>query len=242
MNLNLKIQLSQQKKKKLNSHYSKVVRETDDLLTGLACNVLSNNVVYALERRVENALMVIVENNANSHNQLERMKRLKNKSDNYKLIYASQLGNDTENLLNLNEEMIASINKEIERIKFVLQKTKASTYLPEYIINIEVLTLTTVQVRLRVESLVFKAERAQSIGNNGTAKEFLASAFKLLSTDNIDAEYKGKAISKIDIIKARVDIELYTLPVSTPTKEAKDEADWDQIFGRSSKKYYPMYK
>lgn len=230
------------KEKKLNSHYSKVVRETDDLLTGFASKALSDNVIYALERRIENALMVIAESNANSHNQLERLKRLKKKLDKYTVIHANQLDIDTASLLNLSEWAIPRVNKEIERVKFVLQKTKASTYLPEYVVQREVLRLKTVQVTLTVENLTVKAERAESLGNNGSAKEFLATALKVLCSDNIDGVYKAKVITQIDVIKARLDKELYKRPISAPSKEAKDEAEWDQIFGRGSKKYYPMYK
>ena len=235
-----KIKKQDRKTKELINYYKKVISDTDKAFINKLRHVLSPNVQYGLNKIIENALQMVVDNSMCSPFYYQRLIDLKKKNKQYTPIVSNS---QDINLINIkggdrifNMSLVAQINK----LRKVLHNPVIRANLSNTIISSELKALDYLQLRISVENRLDKVIRAIDIGNNGFARECLLKVKSVISKPNVDEVYKSKKLHQIASLEDQINNALYfTKKIKTRLEIQKDE-EWEQVF-RRHKQYIPLH-
>ncbi|MBD1582884.1 hypothetical protein [Pseudoalteromonas sp. S16_S37] len=210
----------------------KIIEESEDIIVN-SCNIpMSELILRVLQRRVYDALCVMVELSPSNKELKNRLKEAKERL-NSQLDPESQI--DTLSLPDADKQLIALVQG-IKRLRHVIRSEHSKGKVDTQLFVAEDRRLEKLQLRINVESQIKRGVSARAANMVGSARQYFEKAFATINgvtyTDDYVAEKKAQLQTYLDEIST----ELKASNASAVKKKKEQEKDdLDVLFAPKKK-------
>lgn len=221
-------------------HNLSIIKEIDGILCSAVRFVISDNVSYAIDKRLEKALVEVVKNKSISVLYLFRLKELRRRL----LRYSPQMTESSIKNLNIkcnSPTYNKAFSKNLEKVKSILSSDTSRRSISMDILMFEQSDLTLLQVKIAVENLINKSYNAIDIGKFGTSRDLVEKAKHVLNTKSINTPYANTKLVQLNNLTDKINGHLYKKIDPITAEEKRKNEEWDIVFQRAGKRYIPLY-
>lgn len=208
----------------------KIIEDTEEILLNSAHIPISQNTRLILQRRVYDALTVMVELNPNS-------KELKNRL----LAAKEQLKNNealpTESLsLPDNDKQLISLVQGIKKLRSVLRSEHSKGKVDTQVFMHEDKNLEKLQLKINIDSLIKRGIAAKNANMVGSARQYFEKAYATISALNYSDDYVTSKRTQLEDYLSEISSELKASNATSRKKKADAEKDdLDVLFAPKKK-------
>ena len=208
-----------------------VIEETEEALINNANIPLSENVIRVLQRRIFEALKVMVTNSPNS-------KPLKSRLDEVKEQLSKPVeGNKSENIsLPSNDKLLVLLIQGIKKLRVILRSEHNKGRVDTQIFTTEDKILEKLQLKINIESQIKRGLSARSANMIGSARQYFEKAYATLSAVPYSDEYTTSKRQEVEGYLEAISVELKASNASALKKKSEQEQDdLDVLFAPKKK-------
>lgn len=208
----------------------KIIEDTEEILLNSTHIPISQNTRLILQRRVYDALTVMVELNPNS-------KELKNRL----LAAKEQLKNNealpTESLsLPDNDKQLISLVQGIKKLRSVLRSEHSKGKVDTQVFMHEDKNLEKLQLKINIDSLIKRGIAAKNANMVGSARQYFEKAYATISALNYSDDYVTSKRTQLEDYLSEISSELKASNATSRKKKADAEKDdLDVLFAPKKK-------
>ncbi|NOU50912.1 hypothetical protein HG263_10255 [Pseudoalteromonas sp. JBTF-M23] len=210
----------------------KIIEESEDIIVN-SCNIpMSELILRVLQRRVYDALCIMVELSPSN-------KELKNRLNEAKERLNSQLDPesqaDTLSLPDADKQLIALVQG-IKRLRHVIRSEHSKGKVDTQLFVAEDRRLEKLQLRINVESQIKRGVSARAANMVGSARQYFEKAFATLNAVTYTDEYVAEKKAQVQAYLEEISTELKASNASAVKKKKEQEQDdLDVLFAPKKK-------
>lgn len=223
-------QKQEQDKRAQSTKFKAIIDESDELVQKLSAMPPNNVLVSILKRRCLNAAKSMLQVSPGSKSVKQRVKeleaQLKASSE-----QSSSNSADENFVLPENEKQLVSILQTIKKLRLMLKSEQSKGILDEKTYSQQDLRLDAMQLKIGVESLLGRGQKAYSNDMLGSARQYFEKALQTLSNHPRPSEYTKAKKEQINNKLEEITKALANTNAQDAAKKAKDEeSDLDTLF------------
>ncbi|BBN81213.1 hypothetical protein PA25_11980 [Pseudoalteromonas sp. A25] len=210
----------------------KIIEESEDIIVN-SCNIpMSELVTRVLQRRVYDALCVMVELSPTN-------KELKNRLNDAKERLNTQLDPDAQadslNLPEADKQLIALVQG-IKRLRHVIRSEHSKGKVDTQLFVAEDRRLEKLQLRINVESQIKRGVSARTANMVGSARQYFEKAYATINAVTYSDEYVTERKAQLEAYLEEISTELKASNASSVKKKKEQEQDdLDVLFAPKKK-------
>jgi len=229
-------QKQEQERRAQSAKFKAIVDESDELIANLGSLPPSPVLVTILNRRSLNAAKSIMQLSPGSKPAKQRVQeleaQLKASSE-----QASNGSSDENFVLPDNEQQLVGILQTIKKLRAMLKSEQAKGTLDAQTFSQQDIRLDGMQLKIGVESLVSRGEKAYSKEMLGSARQYFEKALQTLSNTAHPSEYTRTKKEQIEDQLEEITKTLANTNKEDAEKKAKDEEDDLDLLFQPKKKW-----
>ncbi|MFC3032357.1 hypothetical protein ACFOEE_07490 [Pseudoalteromonas fenneropenaei] len=209
----------------------KIIEESEDVILN-ACNIpMSDTIIRIIQRRVCDALAVMVELSPTSRELKNRLHESKER------INANIENADAERLVMPdNDKQIVALVQGIKKLRQVLRSEHSKGKIDTQVFVSEDKKLEKLQLRINVESQIKRGRSARAANMIGSARQYFEKAYATICTVTYSDEYVTEKKQELEKLLEEISTELKASNASSVKKRAeKERDDLDVLFAPKKK-------
>ena len=229
-------QKQEQEKRAQSAKFKAIMDESDDLIQRLSAMPPSPVLVNILNKRSLNAAKSMQQLSPDSKLIKQRVQELEAKLK----VSSEQASTQTaeENfVLPDNEQQLVSILQAIKKLRIMLRSEQSKGSLDPQSFSKQDLRLDAMQLKIGVESLLGRGQKAYDKEMLGSARQYFEKALQTLKSHPNQSEYTRTKKEQIEDQLAEITKALATTNAKDAAKKAKDEEDDLDVLFQPKKKW-----
>ncbi|MFT5757296.1 MAG: hypothetical protein ACI9LM_002025 [Alteromonadaceae bacterium] len=222
----------EQEKRALAAKQKAIVEETEELIVQLG-NLPPNPFIYnILNKRSMNAAKEMSKILPESKPIKKRFQDMKTRFDASEEMLKNQAGLPEETfILPENEQQLVGILQCIKKLRFMLKSERTKGALDPQTFSQQDKRLDAIQLKIGVESLAKRGNKAYSNEMLGSARQYFEKALQTLTEHGSQTEYTQSKRAEIEQTLGEITTALQSTNAADAAKKAKDEEnDLDMLF------------
>ena len=220
----------EQEKRAQSAKYKAIIDESEQLLFNLANLPQSPVLIDILNRRSLNAAKAILNISSSSKPAKKKVQELEAALTASKNSTQNQSGDESFALPD-DEKQLVGILQSIKKLRAMLRAEQSKGVLDTQIFSQQDLRLDGMQLRIGIESLVNRGNKASEKDMLGSARQYFEKALQTLAKHPNQTEYTKAKYSEVESQLAEITEALKTTNAQDAAKKAKDEEDdLDMLF------------
>ncbi|MFC0117067.1 hypothetical protein ACFFK7_03920 [Pseudoalteromonas xiamenensis] len=209
----------------------KVIEESEDVILNASNIPMSETIVRIIQRRVHDALAVMVELSPTSRELKNRLHESKER------ISSSIDGADAERLVMPdNDKQIIALVQGIKKLRQILRSEHSKGKVDTQVFVMEDKRLEKLQLRINVESQIKRGRSARAANMVGSARQYFEKAYATICSVTYNDEYVSEKRAELEKYLEEISIELKASNASSVKKKAEQERDdLDVLFAPKKK-------
>lgn len=220
----------EQEKRAKSAKFKAIIDESEELIVNLSHLPPSPALVNILNRRSLNAAKSMLQINPGSKPTKQKVQEYEAKLNDAK---GAEAGLNSEEVFNLpdNEQQLVSILQTIKKLRAMLKSEQSKGKLDTQLFSQQDLRLDAMQLRIGVESIVSRGQKAYAKEMLGSARQYFEKALQMLTSHPNQSEYTRTKRSEIEDQLEEITTALKVTNAKDAAKKAKDqEDDLDMLF------------
>lgn len=211
-----------------------IIDETENVLTAVDNIPVTQRLVYILQQRIFNALRVINELNPG---QVEIRQRIKESEERIKTININQDAPSQESFnLPDNDKLIIQYIQAIKKFRILLRSEHSKGKVDPQIFTSEDRRLSSLQLKVNVETLARRASSAMKTNMLGSARQYYEKAIAALSAQSQPDEYARARKVELETELKAIQDNLRNANAEDRAKRREEERDeLDELFAPKKK-------
>ncbi|WMN60379.1 hypothetical protein [Pseudoalteromonas xiamenensis] len=209
----------------------KVIEESEDVILNASNIPMSETIVRIIQRRVHDALAVMVELSPTSRELKNRLHESKER------ISSSIDGADAERLVMPdNDKQIIALVQGIKKLRQILRSEHSKGKVDTQVFVMEDKRLEKLQLRINVESQIKRGRSARAANMVGSARQYFEKAYATICSVTYNDEYVSEKRAELEKYLEEISVELKASNASSVKKKAEQERDdLDVLFAPKKK-------
>ncbi|WP_462164113.1 hypothetical protein [Pseudoalteromonas xiamenensis] len=209
----------------------KVIEESEDVILNASNIPMSETIVRIIQRRVHDALAVMVELSPTSRELKNRLHESKER------ISSSIDGADAERLVMPdNDKQIIALVQGIKKLRQILRSEHSKGKVDTQVFVMEDKRLEKLQLRINVESQIKRGRSARAANMVGSARQYFEKAYATICSVTYNDEYVSEKRTELEKYLEEISVELKASNASSVKKKAEQERDdLDVLFAPKKK-------
>ena len=230
-------QKQEQEKRAQSAKFKAIMDESDDLIQRLSAMPPSPVLVNILNKRSLNAAKSMQQLSPNSKLVKQRVQELDAQLKASSEHASTQTAEEENFVLPDNEQQLVSILQAIKKLRIMLRSEQSKGALDPQSFSKQDLRLDAMQLKIGVESLLGRGQKAYDKEMLGSARQYFEKALQTLKSHPNQSEYTSTKKEQIEDQLAEITKALATTNAKDAAKKAKDEEDDLDVLFQPKKKW-----
>jgi len=226
----------EQEKRAQSAKYKAIIDESEELIVNLSHLPPSPKLVEILNRRSFNAAKAMLQISPGSKPIKQKIQELQNSLEASNNAPANQTSEDTF-ILPDSEQQLVAILQMIKKLRAMLKAEHSKSALDAQSYSQQDLRLDAMQLKIGVESIINRGNKAYSKQMLGSARQYFEKALQTLVTHPNQSEYTKIKRSEIEVQLEEITEALKITNAKDAAKKAKDEEDDLDLLFQPKKKW-----
>lgn len=210
----------------------KVIEESEDVILNASNIPMSETIIRIIQRRVHDALAVMVELSPTS-------RELKNRLHESKERISNNLDTPAEAerlVMPDNDKQIIALVQGIKKLRQILRSEHSKGKIDTQVFVVEDKRLEKLQLRINVESQIKRGRSAKAANMIGSARQYFEKAYATICAVTYSDEYVTEKRAELETLLEEISVELKASNASSVKKRAEQERDdLDVLFAPKKK-------